>query len=69
MYNNLSAEMVRANISISELTEDIGITRQSFNNKKKDISKWTINDMVKIQEYINSKQNTNYTLDYLFQKD
>lgn len=69
MYNNLSAEMIRSNISITELTEDIGITRQSFNNKKKDISKWTINDMVKIQKYINLKQNANYTLDYLFKRD
>lgn len=69
MYRNLSAEISRSNISITELAEDIGITRQAFINKKKDKSKWKLNEMVKIQDYINSKLDTNYTLDYLFQKD
>lgn len=69
MYNNLNAELSRGNISVNEIAEDIGITRQAFINKKKDKSKWKLNEMVKIQDYINSKLDTNYTLDYLFQKD
>ena len=69
MYRNLSAELSRANISITELANDMGITRQAFINKKKDTSKWKLNEMIKIQNYINSKLNTNYTLDYLFKKD
>ncbi len=69
MYNNLSAEISRANISITELVEDIGITRQAFNNKRKNITKWKLNEMLKIQAYINSKLDTNYSLDYLFKRD
>ena len=69
MYNNLNAELSRGNISLNEIAEDIGITRQSFINKKKGTRNWKLNEMVKIQTYINSKLDTNYTLDYLFQKD
>ena len=69
MYNNLNAELSRGNISLNEIAEDIGITRQAFINKKKGKTNWKLNEMVSIQEYINSKLNTNYTLDYLFQKD
>ena len=69
MYNNLNAELSRGNISVNEIADDIGMTRQSFLNKRKDKSKWKLNEMTKIQCYINSKLNTNYTLDYLFQKD
>lgn len=69
MYNNLNAELSRGNISLNEIAEDIGITRQAFINKKKGKNNWKLNEMVSIQEYINSKLNTNYTLDYLFQKD
>lgn len=69
MYNNLNAELSRGNISVNEIAEDIGITRQAFINKKKDKSKWKLNEMTKIQNYINSKLDTNYTLDYLFKRD
>ena len=69
MYNNLNAELSRGSISLNEIAEDIGITRQAFINKKKGKTNWKLNEMVSIQEYINSKLNTNYTLDYLFQKD
>lgn len=69
MYNNLNAELSRGNISVSEIVDETGITRQSFINKKKDKSKWKLNEMVKIQSYINSKLDTDYTLDYLFKKD
>lgn len=69
MYNNLNAELSRGSISLNEIAEDIGITRQSFINKKKGIRNWKLNEMTKIQTYINSKLDTNYTLDYLFKRD
>lgn len=69
MYKNLNAEISRADISIVELCEDIGITRQAFINKRKDKNEWKLNEMIKIQDYINTKLNTNYSLDYLFQRD
>lgn len=69
IYNNLNAELSRGNISLNEIAENTGITRQAFNNKRNDTTKWKLNEMVKIQEYINSKLNTNYTLDYLFKRE
>ena len=69
LYNNLSAEISRLNISLTEFAEAIGMTRQAYNNKKRGISNWTLNEMVIVQKFINTQQNTNYTLDYLFKKD
>lgn len=69
LYCNLSAEVSRLNISLTKFAESVGMTRQAFNYKKRGITNWTLNEMITIQNFINTQQNANYTLDYLFKKD
>lgn len=68
MYKNLNAEMTRAELSNTDIAKLIGISRQTVVNKKKDKSKWKLNEMIQIQNCINSKLNKNYELDYLFER-
>ena len=69
MYKNLLAKMSRAGITSTEMSNILGITLQAFIYKKQGKSEWKLKQMVVIQEQINQKLNTNYTLDYLFKKD
>lgn len=69
MYKNLLAEMSRAKIKSTEMANILGITLQAFIMKKRGKNDWKLKQMVVIQEQINQKLNTNYTLDYLFKKD
>ena len=61
--------MSRAGITSTEMSNILGITLQAFIYKKQGKSEWKLKQMVVIQEQINQKLNTNYTLDYLFKKD
>lgn len=69
MYKNLVAEMSRAGIKSTEMSNILGITLQSFILKKQGKNEWKLKQMVVMQEQINQKLNTNYTLDYLFKRD
>lgn len=69
MYSNLKAELSRANVTSAEVAKAIGMTRQGFYSKKNGINDWKLSQMVALQDYINKKLNTNYTLDYLFKRD
>ena len=68
MYRNLAAELARAGLKTGEVSNYMGISRQCFNDKKMGKTSWTLGQMELIQDLINEKLSTEYTLDYLFKK-
>ena len=67
-YSNLIAEMVRAGLNKQELAILVGFSYNTFRDKLRDRTEFKINEMIKIQEILNEKNNTNNTIDYLFKK-
>ena len=65
-FKNISIEMVRANISISELAEKMGITKQSLYQKLNGSANILYKDIRAIQQILQELNNDKYTLDYLF---
>ena len=58
--------MARAGFNNKEIAEKIGIGEVAYGRKIKGTSDWTITEMTAIQNLINKKLGTSYTLDYLF---
>ena len=67
-YRNLAAEMKRAEITSTELSQLTDINSTSLSFKMNGKNEWKLNEMEKVQEIINKKLNKNYTLDYLFEQ-
>ena len=67
-FKNISIEMVRANISISELAEKMGITKQSLYQKLNGSANILYKDIRAIQQILQELNNNKYTLDYLFEE-
>lgn len=69
MFSNLSAEMTRARITAQNLAQILEKSEVTISYKINGIKDWNLKEMLKTQEYINSKLQQNYTLDYLFKRD
>lgn len=68
-FKNLSAEMGRANISVSELAEKMQITKQSLYKKLDGSSQFLYKDIRSIQTILQELNRNSYTLDYLFNEN
>lgn len=65
-FKNLSAEMGRANISVTELAEKMQITKQALYKKLDGSSQFVYKDLRAIQNILQQLNSNSYTLDYLF---
>lgn len=65
-FRNLTAEMGRANISISELANKMNISTQILYKKLDGTSQFLYKDIVSIKKILEDSNKINYTLDYLF---
>lgn len=68
MYRNLEAELVRYNITKPELARILNISIKSLYNRINGITDWNVEEVKKIQKYINDKSSSQLTLDYLFEE-
>lgn len=67
-FKNISIEMLRANISINDLADKMGMTRQAVYRKLNGSSNILYKDIKAIQQILQELNNTKYTLDYLFEE-
>lgn len=68
-FKNLEAEIKRMGLSNVTFAEKVDIEKVTFYNRLKGATKWTLDDMLKVQQTINESLNQNYTLDYLFERE
>ena len=68
-FKNLEAEFTRIGFSIEKVAQELGFERATLYNRLSLKTNWTLNDMLKIQKFINNKTNSHHTLDYLFTKE
>lgn len=68
MYKNLVAEMARAGFTNKALAEKINIGEVAFGKKVNEVVDWKINEMVAVQNILNSENDTSHSLDYFFKK-
>ena len=68
MYKNLVAEMARAGFTNKALAEKINIGEVAFGKKVNEFVDWKINEMVAVQNVLNSENGTSHSLDYFFKK-
>ena len=68
MYKNLVAEMARAGFTNKALAEKINIGEVAFGKKVNEVVDWKINEMVAVQNVLNSENSTSHSLDYFFKK-
>lgn len=68
MYRILKAEMVRANISIKQLSMKLDITERSLRNKINGVTEFTLSESFRINEVMNEKTKLNISLEELFEK-
>lgn len=68
MYRILKAEMVRANISIKQLSMKLDITERSLRNKINGVTEFTLSESFRINEVMNEKTKLNISLEELFER-
>lgn len=68
MYKNLVAEMARAGFTNKALAEKINIGEVAYGKKVNGVVDWKINEMVAVQNVLNSENGTSHSLDYFFKK-
>lgn len=68
MYRILKAEMVRANISIKQLSMKLDITERSLRNKINGVTEFTLSESLRINEVMNEKTKLNISLEELFER-
>lgn len=69
MYKNILAEMSRAGMTQSQLSELTGITLSVLNPKLKGHRPFSVPEAIKIKEVLTKAVGENLTLDYLFKND
>ena len=67
-YRNLEAEFRRMGKSVEEVARLLGFEKATLYNRLNSKTNWTLNDMLKVQEFVADKTGSRYTLDYLFTK-
>ena len=65
-FINLEAEFARIGLSVDEVGQSLGFQKAVMYNRLNGKTNWTLQDMLKIQKFINEKAHAHYTLDYLF---
>lgn len=68
MYRILKAEMVRANISIKQLSMKLDITERSLRNKINGVTEFTLSELLRINEVMNEKMKLSISLEELFER-
>lgn len=68
MYRILKAEMVRANISIKQLSMKLDITERSLRNKINGVTEFTLSESLRINEVMNEKMKLSISLEELFER-
>lgn len=68
MYKNLQAELTRAGITETEMSNILGLSRVTFSKRMNTPDGWTLREMDVTRKTINEKLGTSYSLDYLFEK-
>lgn len=68
-YNNLLAEIKRANLSIKEVASAMGISVSAFYSRLNGVTKFRLTDMKIIQDLIEKTTDQRLSLDYLFKYD
>jgi len=69
MYNNLRAEMTRAEKTQKELAEAIGVSKSTFNLKITGKTDFKRSEMVTIARELSNPKRPNLSIDYLFDKE
>jgi len=64
----LEAEFARIGLSVEEIGNELGFAKCVIYNRLANKTKWTLNDMLKVQKFVNEKLKEHFTLDYLFAK-
>jgi hypothetical protein len=65
-FNNLEAEFARMGLSVEEVGEKLGFAKAVMYNRLANKTNWTLNDMLKVQKFVNDRMKSHLTLDYLF---
>lgn len=68
-FYNLEAEIKRTGMSVETIASELHFERATFYNRLSGKTKWTLFDMLKIQNFLNLKTNQKLTLDYLFKME
>lgn len=67
-FNNLEAEFKRTGLSVEEIGNELGFAKCVIYNRLANKTNWTLNDMLKVQKFVNDRTQQRLTLDYLFAK-
>lgn len=67
-FKNLEAEFARIGLSVEEVAKELGFAKVVMYNRLANKTKWTLNDMLKVQKFVNDRTKSHFTLDYLFAK-
>ena len=68
-FSNLEAEIKRADLSVDDVAKALDYDRATLYNRLNGKTKWTLCDMLKVQEYLNEKTGQHLALDYLFKME
>lgn len=64
MFNNLNAEMKRANLKLDDIAKELGVTNRTMRNKRDGVTQFTRTEMFTIRD----KFFPNLGVEYLFLK-
>ena len=67
-FKNLEAEFKRIGLSVEEVGNELGFAKCVMYNRLANKTNWTLNDMLKVQKFVNDRTQQRLTLDYLFAK-
>ena len=65
-FNNLEAEIKRTGLNIENVASELNFERATLYNRLNGKTKWTLGDMLRLQNFLNKKTSQQLTLDYLF---
>lgn len=65
-FYNLEAELKRTGLSVENVASELSFERATFYNRLNGKTKWTLGDMLSVQNFLNKRTSQNLTLDYLF---
>ena len=68
-YNNLLAEIKRANLSIKQVADAMGISVSVYYSRLSGFTKFRLTEMTAIQDLLERSTGQRLSLDYLFKYD
>ena len=68
-FNNLEAEIKRIGLSVENVASELSFERATFYNRLNGKTKWTLGDMLRVQNFVNKKTGQQFSLDYLFKAE